>query len=69
MVIYVNRTEVVFLAMKGRCTIITLYILVINLFYYVRTQNVFILFLSGVPAWRLMKVYSMTVGFSPVLYG
>ena len=25
-------------------------------------------FLSGVPAWRLMQVYSITVGFSPVLY-
>ena len=28
----------------------------------------FICFLSGVPAWRLMEVYSITVGFSPVLY-
>ena len=28
----------------------------------------FLLFLSGVPAWRLVKVYSITVGFCPTLY-
>ena len=27
-----------------------------------------VLFLSGVPAWLLMQVYSITVGFSPTLY-
>ena len=30
------------------------------------TKNVFVLLLSGVPAWRLMYVYSIAVGFYPV---
>ena len=42
--------------------------IVINLLYYV--LKMFVLFLSGVPtAWRLiMQVYSISVGFSPILY-
>ena len=45
-----------------------------GLYYYkpilLCTKNVFVLFLSGLPTWRLMYVYSIThkVGFSPVLY-
>ena len=30
--------------------------------------NVIVLFLFGAPARRLVEVYSITVGFSPVLY-
>ena len=41
-------------------------IAIANLSY---AKNVFVLFLSGVPARRLMQVYSITVSFSPVLYG
>ena len=34
---------------------------------HTHTRNVFVFFLPGVPVWRLMSVYSITVGFSPGL--
>ena len=54
--------------MKGRCTFITVYINSYTPTSLCTQQDVFVLFLSGVPEWRLMQVYIVTVGFSPVLY-
>ena len=50
---------------RDRANVVSLIIIIIII---ICTKNAFVLFLSGVPAWRLMQVYNITVGFSPILY-